>query len=136
MLGVCGADAGHLERIQAGQNLDQDLFVRAESLHRFAEGIRFCSEVAWCDLTGDVTQRWWGWSSHGRSVLSGRAVHGSSGWGTVRWSLGRRGIALWRLAVWRGVLLGWRSLTIWLLLLGRIPAMMSGRGTVWSWWLR
>jgi hypothetical protein len=52
----------------------------------------------------------------------------------VRWSLGRRGIALWRLAVWRGILLARRSLPIWLLLLvlGRIPAMMSRRGTVWS----
>jgi hypothetical protein len=49
----------------------------------------------------------------------------------VRWSLRRRGIALWRLAVWRRVLLAGRSLTIWLLL-GRISAMMSRRGTVWS----
>jgi hypothetical protein len=58
----------------------------------------------------------------------------------MRRALRRRGIALRRLAVLRGVMLARWCLTIvlrrWLLRLWRIPGMMGRGCTVWSRWLR
>ena len=45
-LGVGVAEESHLQRVGLGEDSDQDCFIRSETFHRFAEGVRVMTGVA------------------------------------------------------------------------------------------